>query len=61
MKEKRVLDFLKNGEFSQSKISVETGIQYDVLKIILKKLEEENKIQSRKSKFGTYIYWRLKK
>lgn len=61
-KEKRIITVLeKEGELSTTKLRDLTKIHYDVLKIFLKTLEKQKKIKSRKSKFGTFTYWSLKK
>ena len=60
-KEKIILECLKiKKELSTTKIRDKTTIPYDLLKILLAKLEKEKKVKSRKSKFGTFTYWRIK-
>lgn len=60
-KQERILECLKKrGELSQTKIANFTSIHYYSVKICLLNLEKEGKIISRKSKFGTFTYWRIK-
>ena len=57
----RILEFLKEGKCSISKISVNLGINYYQTQKALKELEKENKVIKELNKNKTFTYYSLNK